>query len=111
MPDTSKTSHGCRSCCTSAFFTEARMPKSPHPAHQVGFSAMLNSLRSDICHDSFSDLLGQLVSHEHAPVVLQDLVFDVDAGLHSDDLRQLAGVVVFDVDHPLGVPEQALGRL
>src|SRR5947207_4472292 len=105
MPETMSTWWGYRSIAAKACFTEARIAKSPQPGHQVGFSSILKSFRSDMCHRLLADPGRDLVAGEWPAVVLQDFFLDVDARRHADDLGELAREVVLNVDDALRAGE------
>src|SRR5437764_12780306 len=109
MPETSMVLYGYRSSWESACLSAARIAKSPPPGHQVGFSSLLKSFMSDIGEYSLTHLARDLITRKWAAVVLQDLIGQVDARHHADHQRELAGVVVFDVDHPPGAVQELLG--
>src|SRR4051794_14501311 len=100
MPDTSSTSWGCRSSPASACLTAIRMAKSPQPGHQVDRSPPLKILRSDTDH-LLRDDLDDLVRRDRPAVVLVDLLVRLATGQAAQDVRELAGEVLLDYDHPL----------
>src|SRR3712207_7795750 len=94
MPETSKTSCGCRSSAANACLIAARMPKSPQPGHQVDFWPPLKIFSSDTRHlpDAGRDPDG--AGHVDAP---PDAFLVVDD--HLEDLvgRDRPAVVLVDL--------------
>src|SRR3712207_9590614 len=100
MPETMIASCGCTLICARPCLTAFRMPKSPQPGHQVGFSPPLKSLTSSIDLDLRAGLAPHgrhnLVGEDGAAVVLQYPLVHRLAGVGAQQLAELAGEVLFD---------------
>src|SRR5437867_2451758 len=106
MPETIRTSCGCKSRPASACLTAIRMAKSPQPGHQVDLSPPLKIFRSDTRHLPDAGPLAEnvgddLVWRDRSSVVLIDLPVGLPTGQPAQDVGKLASVVLLDDDHAL----------
>src|SRR5688572_9211032 len=125
MPETQRMSFCWIESVAQAFCRAASTPKSPQLGHQSGLTSDLKSVALSclssgwgvrigtwnswvvaLAIEDLPDLVDRVFGVDGLSVVGEQLVLDLDAGLHADEPAELAGEVELDGHRLLGALER-----